>query len=69
MQDKVANSPDEPEEGGVIFGKGFGVIADMQVGPKDGIFMFFHMMEQYTRYIPQLYENIDKLFDGSSRAD
>jgi hypothetical protein len=32
----VANSPDELEEGGVIFGKGFGVITDMQVGPEDG---------------------------------
>jgi aldose sugar dehydrogenase len=36
LQDKVANSPDELEEGGAIFGKGFGVITDMQVGPKDG---------------------------------
>jgi glucose/arabinose dehydrogenase len=36
LQDKVANSPDELEEGGVIFGKGFGVITDMQVGPEDG---------------------------------
>ena len=36
LQDKVANSPDELEEGGAIFGKGFGVITDMQVGPVDG---------------------------------
>jgi aldose sugar dehydrogenase len=35
LQDKVANSPNELEEGGVIFGKGFGVITDMQVGPED----------------------------------
>jgi glucose/arabinose dehydrogenase len=35
LQDKVANSPNEFEEGGVIFGKGFGVITDMQVGPED----------------------------------
>jgi aldose sugar dehydrogenase len=32
----VADTPDELEEGGVIFGRGFGVITDMQVGPDDG---------------------------------
>lgn len=36
LQDKVADSPDELEEGGVIFGKGLGGITDMQVGPQDG---------------------------------
>lgn len=36
LQDNVADSLDEPEEGGLIFGKGFGVITDMQVGPEDG---------------------------------
>jgi aldose sugar dehydrogenase len=36
LQDKVADSPDELEEGGVIFGNGFGVITDIQVGPQDG---------------------------------
>ena len=36
LQDKVADTPDELEDGGVIFGKGFGVITDMQVGPADG---------------------------------
>jgi len=36
LQDNTADSPDELEEGGVIFGKGFGVITDMQVGPGDG---------------------------------
>jgi glucose/arabinose dehydrogenase len=36
LQDKVADTPDELEEGGVIFGRGFGVITDMQVGPDDG---------------------------------
>jgi aldose sugar dehydrogenase len=36
LQDKLANNLDELEEGGVIFGKGFGVITDMQVGPNDG---------------------------------
>jgi hypothetical protein len=35
LEDKVANSPNELEEGGIIFGKGFGVITDMQVGPED----------------------------------
>ena len=36
LQDNTADSPDELEEGGVIFGKGFGVITDIQVGPGDG---------------------------------
>ena len=36
LQDNTADSPDELEEGGIIFGKGFGVITDMQVGPGDG---------------------------------
>jgi aldose sugar dehydrogenase len=36
LQDNVADSPNELDEGGIIFGKGFGVITDMQVGPEDG---------------------------------
>jgi aldose sugar dehydrogenase len=36
LQDNVADSPAELEEGGIIFGKDFGVITDMQVGPEDG---------------------------------
>jgi glucose/arabinose dehydrogenase len=35
LQDNVVDNPDELREGGVIFGKGFGVITDMQVGPDD----------------------------------
>jgi aldose sugar dehydrogenase len=33
LTDKIANNPDELRKGGVIFGKGFGAITDMQVGP------------------------------------
>ena len=36
LADKVANTPDEIEQGGIIFGKGFGVITDIQVNPYDG---------------------------------
>ena len=34
LVDKVANTPEELQQ--VIFGKGFGVITDIQVGPEDG---------------------------------
>jgi glucose/arabinose dehydrogenase/plastocyanin len=33
LSDKVANSPNELKNGRIIFGKGFGGITDMQVGP------------------------------------
>jgi len=36
LADKVANTPDEMQQGGIIFGSGFGVITDLQVGPDDG---------------------------------
>jgi glucose/arabinose dehydrogenase len=36
LADKVANTPDEIQQGGVILGQGFGVITDMQIGPDDG---------------------------------
>src|SRR5919112_521852 len=34
LEDKIANTPDEMQE--TIFGKGFGVITDIQVSPYDG---------------------------------
>ena len=34
LSDKVANTPDEMRDN--IFGSGFGVITDIQVGPDDG---------------------------------
>jgi glucose/arabinose dehydrogenase len=34
LSDKVANTPDELQDN--IFGRGFGVITDIQVGPEDG---------------------------------
>ena len=36
LADKVANTPGEMQQGGIIFGSGFGVITDLQVGPDDG---------------------------------
>jgi glucose/arabinose dehydrogenase len=33
LKDKVSNNRDELENGGIIFGKGFGGITDIQVGP------------------------------------
>jgi glucose/arabinose dehydrogenase len=34
LADKIADTPDEMQE--TIFGKGFGVITDIQVSPYDG---------------------------------
>jgi hypothetical protein len=34
LADKIANTPEEMQE--TIFGKGFGVITDIQVSPYDG---------------------------------
>jgi aldose sugar dehydrogenase len=34
LEDKIADTPDEMQE--TIFGKGFGVITDIQVSPYDG---------------------------------
>jgi glucose/arabinose dehydrogenase len=36
LADKIANTPEDLKEGGAVFGQGFGVITDMQVGPDDG---------------------------------
>jgi aldose sugar dehydrogenase len=36
LADKIANTPQELQEGGVVLGQGFGVITDIQVGPDDG---------------------------------
>ena len=33
LEDKVANSPNELKKGGIIFGKGFGGISDLEIGP------------------------------------
>jgi aldose sugar dehydrogenase len=36
LEDKIANNPVELAKAGVIFGKGFGVITDIQISPYDG---------------------------------
>ena len=36
LADKIANTPDEIQQGRVILGQGFGVITDIQIGPDDG---------------------------------
>ena len=36
LADKVANTPAEMQQGGIIFAKGFGAITDLEVGPYDG---------------------------------
>jgi glucose/arabinose dehydrogenase len=39
LADKVANTPDEMQQGGTIFGSGFGVITDLQVGPDGNLYV------------------------------
>src|SRR5919202_864295 len=36
LADKIANTPTEMQQSGIIFAKGFGAITDLEVGPYDG---------------------------------
>src|SRR5919198_1657147 len=39
LSDKVADNPNEMLKGGIVFGKGFGVITDIQVGPDGNLYV------------------------------
>src|ERR687887_1484035 len=39
LSDKVADNPNEMLDGGIVFGKGFGVITDIQVGPDGNLYV------------------------------
>jgi aldose sugar dehydrogenase len=59
LADKVADNPDEMDSssnsnsnGGIIFGKGFGVITDIQVGPGDGYLYILNYDGTIYRIVP-----------------
>jgi aldose sugar dehydrogenase len=39
LANEVANSQDQMHQGGIILGKGFGLITDLQVGPDDYLYV------------------------------
>ena len=64
LVDKVADKVEEL--GNIIFGKGFGVITDLQVGP-DGYLYSLSMtktMEEYTEYRQHKALNLDSIMKG-----
>src|SRR5919205_1087875 len=52
LADKVANTPQELQEGGAVLGQGFGVITDMQVGPDDGYLYILTLNGNLYRIVP-----------------
>jgi glucose/arabinose dehydrogenase len=52
LEDKVANTTQELQEGGIIFGEGFGTITDIQVGPEDGYLYILTYQGTIYRIIP-----------------
>jgi aldose sugar dehydrogenase len=52
LEDKVANTPDEIQQGGVVLGQGFGVITDMQIGPEDGYLYILTLNGIIYRIVP-----------------
>ena len=51
LSDKVANTPDELQDNNV-FGSGFGVITDIQVGPDDGYLYVLTYSGTIYRIVP-----------------
>jgi glucose/arabinose dehydrogenase len=53
LSDKVADNPNEMLKGGIVFGKGFGVITDIQVGPdNDGYLYILNLQGSIYRISP-----------------
>jgi glucose/arabinose dehydrogenase len=52
LADKIANTPDEFQEGGAVLGQGFGVITDIQVGPDDGYLYILTLNGSIYRIVP-----------------
>jgi aldose sugar dehydrogenase len=52
LADKIANTPEELKEGGVVLGQGFGVITDMQIGPYDGYLYILTLKGGLYRIVP-----------------
>jgi glucose/arabinose dehydrogenase len=52
LADKIANTPDEIQQGRVILGQGFGVITDIQIGPDDGYLYILTLNGSIYRIVP-----------------
>jgi aldose sugar dehydrogenase len=52
LADKIANTPQELQDGGAVFGQGFGVITDIQVGPDDGYLYILTLNGSLYRIVP-----------------
>jgi aldose sugar dehydrogenase len=52
LADKVANTPSETQQGGIIFAKGFGAITDLEVGPYDGYLYVLTFDGSIYRIVP-----------------
>jgi aldose sugar dehydrogenase len=52
LEDKIANTPEEFQEGGAVLGQGFGVITDIQVGPDDGYLYILTLGGTIYRIVP-----------------
>jgi glucose/arabinose dehydrogenase len=54
LADKIANNIQDLKEGGAVFGQGFGVITDIQVGPDDGYLYILTLGGRIYRIVPLL---------------
>jgi aldose sugar dehydrogenase len=52
LADKIANTPEELQDGGTVLGQGFGVITDLQVGPDDGYLYILTLNGSIYRIVP-----------------
>jgi glucose/arabinose dehydrogenase len=52
LADKIANTPQELQEGGAVLGQGFGTITDIQVGPDDGYLYILTLRGGLYRIVP-----------------
>src|SRR5919202_1224812 len=52
LGDKITNAPVEMQQGGIILGRGFGVITDIQVGPDDGYLYILTLQGSIYRIVP-----------------
>lgn len=50
--DKIANTLQDSEEGGIIFGKGFDDITDIEVGPDGYLYVVSNNTGKIFRIVP-----------------
>jgi aldose sugar dehydrogenase len=66
LEDKIANTSAETQQGGIIFAKGFGSITDLEVGPYDGYLYVLTFDGTIYRILPL---NSDNNTSESSPSD